>query len=338
MNILPHHTVGDVSTFWRSGWMARALASLSLALWCLLGMQGVARAADPNLVRIGYQKYGTLNVLRAQGFLEKTLRAEGKRVEWSLFTAGPQLLEALNAGSIDLGNTGEAPPIFAQAANPDLVYLGNQPPYPQGEGILVPKGSAITSVAGLKGKRIVLNKGSNVHFFLVKALEQAGVNYGDVQTKFLPPAEARAAFEGGAVDAWAIWDPFLAAARQTTGGRVLVTAEGLAANREFFLTTRAFLNAHPRLAETLAEAVNAAAAWATAKPGEVAQYLSKEVGIPAEILEPVIRGEPWGFQKVDAKVVADQQAIADLFFSLKLIPKSIDVSRAVPGTDVPVSK
>ncbi|HEY0793437.1 MAG TPA: sulfonate ABC transporter substrate-binding protein [Chthoniobacterales bacterium] len=289
-----------------------------------------ARGADGSLVRIGYQKYGTLNIVRAQGNLEKALMAQGKKVQWLLFPAGPQLLEALNAGSIDVGNTGEAPPIFAQAANPALVYLGNQPPFPEGEALLVPKSSAINSVADLKGKKVVLNKGSNVHYFLVKALEQAGLKYADVHTAFLPPPEARAAFEGGSVDAWAIWDPFLTAAQQATGAKVLVTAKGLAANREFFLSTRSFVEKHPEFLPDLVIAVDHAARWTTDKPSDVAQFLAKEVGMPPQILESIIRREPWGFQTVNPPVVADQQAIADLFFALKLIPKSIRVAEAVP--------
>ncbi|HEX4201021.1 MAG TPA: ABC transporter substrate-binding protein, partial [Chthoniobacterales bacterium] len=126
-------------------------------------------------VRIGYQKYGTLNVLKAEGSLEKSLSAKGITVTWTLFPAGPQLLEALNAGSIDLGNTGEAPPVFAQAAGVNLVYFGNQPPFPKGEGILIRKDSPVQRVTELKGKRIALNRGSNVHFFLVKLLEKNGL-------------------------------------------------------------------------------------------------------------------------------------------------------------------
>jgi sulfonate transport system substrate-binding protein len=288
-----------------------------------------AGASDPALIRIGYQKYGTLNVVRAHGDLDKTLNRQGKKVQWLLFTAGPQLLEALNAGIIDVGNTGEAPPIFAQAANSSLVYLGNQPPYPEGEALLVPKSSSISSVAGLKGKTVVLNKGSNVHYFLVKALEKAGLRYTDVQTAFLPPPEARAAFESGRVDAWAIWDPFLTAAEEGTGARELTSAKDLAANREFYLSTREFIEKNPDFLAALVAAVNSAGQWATDKPSEVATYLAKEVGMDAQILEPIIRREPWGFRPVDAGVIADQQAIADLFFSLKLIPRPIRVSDAV---------
>jgi sulfonate transport system substrate-binding protein len=303
-----------------------------LALWLMLLFAFNVRASDPTTVRIGYQKYGTLNIVRAHGDLDKALNQQGKKVQWLLFSAGPQLLEALNGGSIDAGNTGEAPPIFAQAANPSLVYLGNQPPYPEGEALLVPKSSPVRSVADLKGKTVVLNKGSNVHYFLVKALEKAGLKYTDVQTAFLPPPEGRAAFESGRVDAWAIWDPFLTAAEQATGAKVLTTARDLAANREFFISTRGFIEKNPDFLPALIAAVNSAGQWATEKPSEVASYLAKEVGMDPQVLEPIIRREPWGFRPVDAAVIADQQAIADLFLSLKLIPRPVKVSDAVVET------
>jgi sulfonate transport system substrate-binding protein len=303
----------------------------ALALLFML-FAGRASANDPGTIRIGYQKYGTFNAIRAHGDLDKALSQHGKKVQWLLFSAGPQLLEALNAGSIEVGNTGEAPPIFAQAANPSLVYLGNQPPFPEGEALLVPKSSSVSSVAALKGKKVVLNKGSNVHYFLVKALERAGLRYTDVQTAFLPPPEARAAFESGRVDAWAIWDPFLTAAEQGTGAKVLTTAKDLAPNREFFLSTRGFIEKNPDFLPALVAAVNGAAQWVAEKPSEVAAYLAKEVGMDAQVLESILRREPWGFRPVDAAVVADQQAIADLFFSLKLIPKPVRVADAVLST------
>ena len=206
-----------------------------------------------NAIRIGYQKYGTLNILKARGGLEQRLKSQGISVQWIQFPAGPQLLEALNAGSIDYGHTGEAPPIFAQAAGAPLVYVAHEPPNPKGEAILVSKDSQIQDVAGLKGKKVALNKASNVHYFLVQALAAAGLKYSDIQPVFLPPAEARAAFERGSVDAWAIWDPFLTAAKRSTGGRVLKDGENLAANREFYLAAKPFAEQYPDRVKAILE-------------------------------------------------------------------------------------
>jgi sulfonate transport system substrate-binding protein len=186
------------------------------------------------ILRIGFQKYGTVNFLKAQGKLDKVLADKGVKVEWTEFPGGPQLLEALNVGSIDFGHTGEAPPIFAQAAGAPLVYLAHEPASPESEAIIVPKDSAIKTVAGLKGKKVVLNKGSNVHYLLVKQLEAAGLKYTDIETIFLKPGDARVAFEQGKADAWVIWDPFFAAAEKSTGAKILADGKNSVANTEFY--------------------------------------------------------------------------------------------------------
>jgi sulfonate transport system substrate-binding protein len=200
----------------------------ALMVLAFIALAAITARADEKVIRIGYQKYGTLILLKAKGSLEARLKPLGYRVAWAEFPAGPPLLEALNAGAIDFGSVGETPPIFAQAAaGARLTYVAHEPPAPRGEAILVPKDSPIRTVADLKGKKVALNKGSNVHYLLVRALEQAGVGYGEIQPVFLPPADARAAFERGAVDAWVIWDPYQAAAEAATGARTLADGTGL---------------------------------------------------------------------------------------------------------------
>src|SRR4051794_8808424 len=163
----------------------------ALAVVAFVVLAAITVKADEKVIRIGYQKYGTLILLKAKGSLEAKLKPLGYRVAWAEFPAGPPLLEALNAGAIDFGSVGETPPIFAQAATgARLTYVAHEPPAPRGEAILVPKDSPIRTVADLKGKKVALNKGSNVHYLLVRALEQAGVGYNEIQPVFLPPARA----------------------------------------------------------------------------------------------------------------------------------------------------
>jgi sulfonate transport system substrate-binding protein len=287
-----------------------------------------ARAAQGTL-RIGFQKYGTLILLKGKGTLEKALEPLGYTVTWTEFPAGPQLLEGLNVGAIDFGSTGEAPPIFAQAADAPLVYVGHEPPAPQGEALLVQKDSPIQSVADLKGKKIALNKGSNVHYLLVKALEKAGIAYGDVQTVFLPPADARAAFEQGAVDAWVIWDPFQAAAEAATGARTIANGEGLVANHQFYLSTKNFVDEHVKAIDTALSQIAELDAWANGNTDAVAEQLSASVGIPADVLKVALKRQTYGVQVLSADVIAQQQKIADTFLALGLIPKAISISDAV---------
>lgn len=305
----------------------------------LAGTAGLAAAlAAPGLrsafaagteVRVGFQKYGTLVLLKGRGILEKKLEPLGVTVKWAEFAAGPQMLEALNAGAIDIGQTGEAPPIFAQAASDNLAYIANEPPAPKGEAILVPKDSAIQSVKDLKGKIVGLNKGSNVHFLLVKALEQNGLAYSDITTKFLPPADARAAFEKGAIDAWAIWDPFQAAAEVAIKARTLTTAEGIVPNYQFYLGSRKFADANPKVIGQLIEAIRETDDWIQKDPTAAVAELAPSTGIPAPVLAVAVARQSFGVAPLSEKVIADQQLVADTFFDLSLLPKKITVADAV---------
>lgn len=295
------------------------------------GSPEASKAAAPPAtkeLRIGFQKYGTVNILKAQGTLEKRLEPEGYKITWTEFPGGPQLLEALNVGSIDLGHTGEAPPIFAQAADAPLVYLAHEPASPGSEGILVPKGSSIKTVADLKGKKVALNKGSNVHYLLVKALEKAGVKYEDITTVFLKPGDARVAFENGSVDAWVIWDPFLAAAQTATGATLLTDGKDLVSNYEFYLASRSFAEGNRPAIDAFLDELNKIDEWAKANQKEVAALLSPQLGIDVPSLELASGRRDYGQLPIDDAIIEAQQKIADTFYELKLIPKQIQIKDA----------
>jgi sulfonate transport system substrate-binding protein len=287
-----------------------------------------AQAQAKQEVRIGYQKYGTLTLLKGRGTLEQRLASKNITVKWTEFPAGPQLLEGLNVGSVDFGTVGEAPPIFAQAAGANLVYVGNEPPSPGSEAIVVPKTSTLRSLAELKGKRVALNKGSNVHYLLVKALEKAGLSYADIQPIFLPPADARAAFERGSVDAWAIWDPFLAAAEKQLGARVLADGKDLVANHQFYVATRPYAEKNRDIVKILIEEIAKVDEWGEKNPKEVATILSAQTGLDVDVMALAASRYSYGVKPITAQVLDQQQKLADTFFGLKLIPKNIVVKTA----------
>ena len=303
------------------GWIARAIVSVSL----VAATVGVSYGED-KVVRIGYQKYGKLVLLKGRGTLEAKLKPLGYSVAWTEFPSGPPLLEALNVGSIDFGIAGETPPIFAQAAGAPLVYVAYDPPAPQGEAILVPKDSPLKSVAELKGKKVALNKGSNVHYLLVKALEKAGLNYTDIQPVFLAPADALAAFTRGAVDAWVIWDPYEAAAEASTGARILTDGTSLVANHQFYFTSKKFLADDGKAVDVVLEALTETDEWTKNHIDEVAAQLSPSVGLPASVLAVSLKRESYGIRPISDEVIASQQRIADTFLALGLVPKAITVS------------
>ncbi|MEW6022036.1 MAG: sulfonate ABC transporter substrate-binding protein [Pseudomonadota bacterium] len=308
----------------------RALGLLAAgATGIAAGLHLPAIAQVPKEIRIGYQKYGTLTLLKGRGTLEARLAPQKIAVKWTEFPAGPVLLEGLNVGSIDFGTVGEAPPIFAQAAGARLVYVGHEPASPGSEAIVVPKTSTLRTLAELRGKKIALNKGSNVHFLLVKALEKAGIPYSAIQPVYLPPADARAAFERGSVDAWVIWDPFLAAAEQQLGARVLADGRNLVSNHQFYLAARGFAEKHADLNRILIEEIAKVDEWGKANPGEVSTILTAQTGLPKNVVDLAASRYAYGVKPMSAEVVREQQRIADAFHALKLIPKPIVVKDAL---------
>jgi len=306
-----------------------ALTTLTIAA-AGLGMSNFAAAQSKQVLRIGYQKAAsTLVLLKAHGALEKRLQAQGVEVKWAEFAAGPQLLEALNVGSVDFGYVGEAPPVFAQAAGADFVYTAYEIPTPDAEGLLVQKDSPIRSVAELKGKKIAFNKGSDVHWLVVALLKKAGLSYSDIQPVYLAPADARAAFEKGAIDAWAIWDPFQAAAEKQIGARRLATGVGAVSHHQFFLSARPFAEKNAAVLKVLLEEITKEGQWIRANTKEAAAQLAPIQGLDTDVIEVSLKRYEHIFRPIDAKVLEEQQRIADAFFELKLIPKKLSVKDAV---------
>lgn len=305
----------------------RLIAAALLTAFAALSSIGVASAQE-NVIRIGYQKYGKLVLLKGKGTLEEKLKPLGYKASWTEFPSGPPLLEALNVGAIDFGIAGETPPIFAQTAGAPLVYLAYDPPAPQGEAILVPKDSPLKTVADLKGKKVALNKGSNVHYLLVRALEHAGLKYTDIKTQFLAPSDALAAFSRGSVDAWVIWDPYEAAAEASTGARILADGTGLVNNYQFYFSSKDFLAHHRGAVDVTLEALTEVDEWTRNNIDQVAELLSPSVGLPAPVLARSLRREAYGIKPITDDVIASQQKIADTFFGLGLLPKAIKVSDA----------
>ena len=280
-------------------------------------------------LRIGYQKSAVnLVILKQRGVLEK--RFPATRITWAEFPAGPQLLEALAVGSLDFGLTGDSPPVFAQAAGKDLVYVAAEPPKPDSSAILVLGDSPIKTLADLKGRKIALQKGSSAHYLLMRAVEKAGLTWRDIQPIYLAPADARAAFERKSVDAWVIWDPFYAAIELDIKPRVLATGRALSSNNSFYLASRAFATQNGQALAVLLEELTRADAFAQNRRKDAIRLIADFSGLDAGIVSLFIQRRPASpVGPLSAETVADQQRVADAFFKLGLIPRPVRVAEIV---------
>lgn len=304
-----------------------------LTILLLLALSASAAAKAPETVNIGYQKANIFALLKYRGTLDETFKKQGIAVRWVEFPAGPQMLEGLNVGSIDLAATGDAPPAFAQAAKADLVYLGHSPANPKTEAIVVPENSPIKTVADLKGKRVGLNKGSDVNYLLVKALEEAGLTYKDIAPVYLPPADARAAFQRGAIDAWVIWDPYLAEVETNARARQIRNAEGLVPHYTFYLASRKFAEAAPDAAKQVLDELGKLSDWANAHQQDAAGILSSSTGLDKGIWQKAIARSPYGAERMTPEVYDQQQALADTVTGIGLLPVKVDVRSATWSLD-----
>ena len=311
------------------------IASTTMALWGLgaVGAQSPSAKSDrdeaPEQLRIGYQKSAVnLVILKQQGTLEK--RFPNTKITWAEFPARPQLLEALSVGSLEFGLTGDSPPVFAQAAGKDLLYVAAEPPKPDSSAILVRQDSSVRSLADLRGKKIALQKGSSAHYLLVRAVEKAGLQWSDIQPIYLAPADARAAFERKSVDAWAIWDPFYAAVELAIKPRVLTTGRDLSSNNSFYLASRLFVTQHEASVLVLLQELTRADSIAQNNRSEAIRLVSNFSGLDAGVVSLFIQRRPASpVGPLSAATISDQQPVADAFFKLGLIPRAVWVSAIV---------
>jgi sulfonate transport system substrate-binding protein len=292
-----------------------AVAALSAGAQAQIGVKEI---------RVGYQKTGVLVIARQQAVLEKRFAGRQIGIKWIEFTSGPPMMEAMSTGSVDLGAVGDTPPIFAQAAKANIVYVAGSP-ITNGQGILVPANSAITGIADLRGKRIGVAKGTSAHNVLIATLEKAGLGWEDITPVYLSPPDAGPAFANGSIEAWAIWDPYFAIGEKRQNGRILINAHEVAKTNSFYLANRDFANAHVQETREIIDGLTEAARWAEGHRADVAAALAAVTGVPLEVQVVAANRASFTIGPVTDDIIITQQAVADRFFKLGLIPKQIVV-------------
>jgi sulfonate transport system substrate-binding protein len=305
-----------------------ALATLLVASAACAGTAGTAGGSPSGekvTLRIGDQKgTGLQALLEASGQLKEA----PYNVTWSQFTSGPPILEAINAGSIDLGAVGNAPPVFAAAAGSKISIIGVAEKGLGGQAIVVPPDSPIKTVAELKGKKIAVAKGSSANFHLLTVLRKQGLTFSDVSPQYLQPPDALAALSTGRIDAWAIWDPYTAQAQQQVKARILVDGTGYANGFEFQIAGTDAL-ADPAKAKALGDyitRIRLAHTWANQHPAEWAAVYARLTGLPPGVISTAIARNRYIDLKLDDDVIGREQQVADAFAEAGLIPGSITIT------------
>ncbi|MDM0056660.1 aliphatic sulfonate ABC transporter substrate-binding protein [Variovorax sp. J22G47] len=297
------------------------------AVVALAAFAGTAALAQGNpIVRIGYQKSSTLiAVLKAQGVLERELAPLGVRVSWHEFTSGLPLLEALNLDNLDFSaDVADTVPVFAQAAGAQLTFVAQEAPSPTAQAIVVRADSPVRTLGDLKGKKIGVAKGSGGHYLLLAALDKAGISLKEIEAAYLTPADGRAAFEKGAIDAWVTWDPFLAAAQRQSSVRVLADGTGIASYQRYYLASTKFAQARPDVLRVIYAALDKAGKWVKRNPRDAAELLAPVWGLDVATIEQANARRSYEVRPVVTAGLGEQQRIADAFFAEKLLPRRVE--------------
>lgn len=288
----------------------------------------VSGKAGGVVLRVGDQKAGSRALLAAAGLLDGT----SYQIRWSEFAAGPPLLEALHANAIDVGAVGDTPPIFAAAGGNPIRLVAATYSQPAGSAILVAKDSPIGTLAGLKGRKVALAKGSSANAHLLNALASVGLTFADIQPAYLAPADALAAFTQGSVDAWAIWDPYTALAQEKTGARVLVDGSGgLLSGLGFNVSSPAALGDKAKVAaiHDYLGRLAKARQWTRTHHDAWSVSWAKEAGIPESVAKVAVERADQHAVPIDDALVAAEQQTADAFSRAGLIPAKVDITAVV---------
>ncbi|WP_170845123.1 ABC transporter substrate-binding protein [Chitinasiproducens palmae] len=305
------------------------LSALLLAALSVASLIGVSPARAEVTLRVGY--------LRTQGYLADFPLAKvaipGVRLELVALETGNDVLEALSAGAIDVGETGEVQPIFAQSAGQPIKVIASTAPQPTATAILVNQASPLHQVGDLRGKKISFVRGTNTHWLVIQSLGRVGLKQADIQPIFLGPADTVTALVQGQIGAATLTAPNIQIA-EARGARVLVDGTGIVNSSIYYMASTNTIAGPKRNAlGGFVTALDAHLPWIQSHLQERAAYLAPRYGVPPEIVLAASRVMAPRLVPVgDGKLAAYTQRIADAFAEQKLIPARIDARQEFDGS------
>jgi NitT/TauT family transport system substrate-binding protein/sulfonate transport system substrate-binding protein len=181
----------------------------------------------------------------------------------------------------------------------------------------------------LKGRRVAFGRGSSAHNLTVAALEKAGLRYDEIQPIYLGPADAGAAFERGAIDAWTVWDPYYALAEARPGVRVLAKWTDITEQNSFFMARRAYAEGNAATVARIVAGFVEVGTWARAHRSALADRLAAATGMPDDAMQRAVGRAPFEVFAMNDEVMASQQTVADRFLRIGVIPERIQIADAV---------
>ena len=285
-----------------------------------------AGSADLSSVtlNVGDQKgTGAEAVLAAAGLLQ-TLPF---KVNWSDFTSGPPMLQAMASGSVDVGGVGDAPPVFAASGGEAIEIVGARQTSGDQDAVVVPKGSPITSIQQLKGKKVAYASGSSANYNLLTVLDKASLTTKDITLVNLQPADALAAFTSGSVEAWDVWPPYVQQVVAQKGARIIATGSAYGNPYSFEVASKAAV-ADPKKAAAIKAyltILNKAYVWAATHPDQWGAAWAEASGLPVSVMVQAAKLSATKPVAITDDTITSEQGVVDKFFAAGLIPNKVDM-------------
>lgn len=270
----------------RTAALGSTLALAAAALTGCAAGEDAAEASDTDTVVVDYATYNPLSlVVKDQGWLEDALAEDGVEVEWVKSEGSNDANEKLRAEAIDIGSTAGSAALLARA-NGSPIHTIDVFSQPEWSAIVVPGDSDIADVSDLEGATVAATLGTDPYFFLLQALEEAGVDPDTVTVENLQHADGAAALAAGRVDAWAGLDPMMAAAEQD--GATLLYRNVDFNTYGFLNATEDFLDDAPETAQTVVDVYEKAREWVAANPDEAVAILAEAAAIDEDVARTVL--------------------------------------------------
>jgi sulfonate transport system substrate-binding protein len=270
----------------------------------------------------------TVGVPRNFGYLStlwaRNVQPEGVKIEYKYFPVFTDMLTALNSGKIDLTEIGDVGAVQSYVNGGKVQAVAVTQPNDRNGGLLVPKDSTATSLADLKGKKILFLKSTNSYTGFLHAVKEAGLKESDFQIVEIAGPAANKAFESGQVDAYYTIDPNLADLVEQTGAKEIATYadQGVENLYPYVATTDAIKN-KPEAIGAVLQAVADDFTWIKENPDEQAKLVAPKLGFSESAIKTTYARGAQGFQKIDQAFWDHEQPVIDELVSAGIVSKPV---------------
>lgn len=258
------------------------IIALFFSVFLLTGCSEASSDGKPNKIRLDYATYSpTSLVLKELGFLEEKFKDEGIEIEWVFSQGSNKALEFLNSNSVDFGSAAGAATLISKANGAPIknVYIFSKPEW---TALVTSEDGKIETVEDLEGKKVAATIGTDPHIFLLRALNEKGIDLENVEIVNLQHGDGASSLTSGSVDAWAGLDPHMARLELESGAQLFYRNPDF--NTYGFLNVREdFAEKYPEYVNRVIEAYEQARQWTLENPDKVAEILAKEAQIDLEV-------------------------------------------------------